>query len=120
MREIKFRALSMHSRQWVYGVPILTEKPKTTFVMVNEYDKNVCFTKTLGEYTGLKDRNSKEIFERDIVRFQFLGKSVNIEIVFSNGMFGSQEPEVFIPLDDFEARHYEIIGNIYENPELLK
>lgn len=56
------------------------------------------------EYTGLKDKNKKEIYEGDIVQFQHIDDYGYMTNIFS------MESDIVI----------EIIGNIYENPELLK
>jgi len=71
------------------------------------------------QYTGLIDKNGKEIYDGDI----FTDKKwyvVKAKIEFENGMFGwwSDGREEFIPLND--CKEIEVIGNIYENPELLK
>ena len=81
-------------------------------------------TETIGEFTGLLDRNKTKIFEGDIVkadvdfepngRIGWIGK-----IVFQNGAFCFWRKEN----DVYELNRYhnfEIIGNIYDNPELLE
>lgn len=110
MREIKFRA-------W-------DEKGKSMYQItsLHEVNKNGAFTKidsVLMQYTGLKDKNGKEIYEGDIVEVKERGLQVRIE--FHDGCFKGCDyeskarilPELFID----EA---VIIGNIYENKELLK
>lgn len=63
----------------------------------------------LMQYTGLKDRYSKEIYEGDIL---LLGHDRIVEVKWDTEIAG------FCPFITWEA--YEIIGNIYENPELIK
>ena len=71
----------------------------------------------LMQYTGLKDKNGKEIYEGDVI------KTMNAEsatVEFSNGGFKYQyDKEGKRPLFDPIAKHSEVIGNIYDNPELL-
>jgi uncharacterized phage protein (TIGR01671 family) len=83
------------------------------------------------QYTGLKDKNGKEIYEGDIVAaFNFIDKNFRHEVIFKNGAFGytSQFLSGFIPYagnDNFKwsngkSDKIEVIGNIYENPELME
>ena len=77
------------------------------------------------QFTGLKDKNGKEIYEGDIAKiilFNVLGipiEKVN-EIIFRSGCFGITEKEQFKSFEEFIKEQVEVIGNIYENPELLK
>lgn len=71
----------------------------------NGADEDVEFMQS----TGIKDRNGVEIYEGDIVK----AFGANIHVVeFYDGKFN--------PISDLEAIYWEVIGNIYENPELLE
>lgn len=80
------------------------------------------------QYTGLKDKNGKEIYEGDV--FQVAGNKI-YTVVFCEGGVSNHEwyggafvlklnDEIFFPFDEFAMSHGKVIGNVYENPELLK
>ncbi len=133
MREIKFRA-------WVVDIP-----GRITYSMGNhmEYDVVIVNGKYasvesgwdimgtydyhLMQYTGLKDKNGKEIYEGDILLNTTI-KPQKLEVYFdekSIGTMGGSFDVRKLPNDKemtwrWEIDKIEIIGNIYENPELLK
>ena len=134
MREILFRGKRTINGDWVYGDFVHGNERKSLrdsiFVYdsetqsFNDYEIN---PSTLGQYTGLTDKNGKRIFEGDIVKAQdeILGSP------FCDGMNGKvvyDEAAYFIELKDpmnsqwlyDECAVYEIIGNIHDNPELLE
>ncbi len=80
------------------------------------------------QYTGLKDKNGREIYEGDVVSYDILegcGDRKAYTSVVEYGEYGFR-PFTFntvVEMDDwynYELRNFEVIGNIYENPELLK
>ena len=117
MREIKFRAFDI-TEGWL----------SEAWVNVNIHN---CIKEegvSLVQHTGLKDRKEKDVYEGSIIDVFILttGKVYNNfsnkEVVEYNGAFGFYVRNNFIPLSniDFDILGIEIIGNIYENPELLK
>lgn len=121
MREIKFRAKSIETGEWVYGSLVcqtgLTIFSKYYIATSNEGD--VLFTEvtrdTVCQYTGLKDKNDVEIYEGDLLSF---GPDSHAHTVVWN-----LDKAVF-EISDWPLHESvyaaEIIGNIYENPELLE
>lgn len=138
-REIKFRGRRLDNGEWVYGSLIqnVNDRGDTICFIVPHLpcssEGNIWSAKmfpvdpaTVGQYTGLKDRNGREIYEGDILLFAEELKSI---VEFRHGMFGYEFCGNFIGYggnyhfdfnpSDKDSNH-EVIGNIYDNPELLE
>jgi hypothetical protein len=129
MREILFRGKTEKGK-WVYG-DLLHPDLFGNGYAIDDFSipKDNCFDvnpETIGQYTGLTDKNGKRIFEGDILEFNYVGENrgVNgiVNVVFKNGKFGViwGWHEDFICLDGFANTTIEVIGNIHDNPELLE
>ena len=124
MREILFRGKQVDNGHWVYGTPVTLKNSETyiNFEFCGWIDRTLVYPDTVGQYTGLKDKNDKRIFEGDIVRY---GDSIHL-VVFEkragNAYFGivmdEQETWGFCP--SVPSNKMEVIGNIYDDPELMK
>lgn len=115
MREIKFRGKDIDNRLgWHYGY--FFKDGNRVYISENGRSQEVD-PKTVGEFTGLYDQDKKEIYEGDIVETEY-GVSV---IKYQIGAF---LPFQIIEGEDiFDCWHWSyclVVGNIYENPELLK
>ena len=127
MREIKFRAWDKHEEIMIYS-----EQADYPYnwglgfygIEVEECDGiywNTMKDLEFMQFTGLKDKNGKEIYEGDICRYN-LDNSLHI-VEFINNHWSAF---CFIELATQECNHlyefddFEVVGNIYESPELLK
>jgi uncharacterized phage protein (TIGR01671 family) len=140
MREIKFRAWNNSSKEMEYFTShkMGLQYRCGEFEVSSGWDSygNPTYNEDnnnkheIMEYTGLKDKNGKEIYEGDIVRFYFSADTgINGEgateiidsVTFENGCFYFMNHKVWKGAYAWRYNEYcEVIGNIHENPELLK
>ena len=149
MREIKFRGKDSDTGKWRYGYYVRHEKVTLCLVYDNkeEFEKDVAENtehyiifdgfsdwnmtrafyragvdgKTVGQYTGMKDFNGKEIYEGDIVRtsdnddelavVEWDEEDLRFTVTHGNVVNGLGE--------EYYSREVEVIGNMYDNPEML-
>lgn len=118
MREIKFRAWLKEKKIMgeVLGIDILHKEIFFSNEDVDCYEHTDFKDIELMQYTGLKDMMEKEIYEGDIL-FEILGEEY-FKVIFENGSYRAENEEYSLDLSEY-ARFCEIVGNVYENPELL-
>ena len=151
MREILFRGKNVYG-EWVEG---FYYKAK-----LNRYDKELCdyltkpypetegkpsdhvfvYPETIGQYTGLTDKNGKKIFEGDILKgeqypykdgdgdYNYFAEVVWFDNSPAFGLYTFKNPKSNVRgistgntsyIEDFASEYWEVIGNIHDNPELL-
>lgn len=127
MREILFRAKSKVRGDWVEGCLV---RRYNGYVGIDRPHPDLCFEliqvepKTVGQYTGLKDKNGMRIFENDIVQVKIEQTGVYFigEITWYRGslciMFSSSHK--VCDLYTVQTSNIEVIGNRFDNPELLE
>lgn len=121
MREYLFRGKTIANGKWSEGNLLVTKQgccitPDTTVYVAVDPE-------TVGQYTGLTDKNGTKIFEGDIIDFLYRSGYDDYGIV----QYDADETEfgfVYNSIYEGLGRHYqskdiEVIGNIYDNPELL-
>lgn len=155
MREILFRGKRVDNGEWVEGYGFADEGYFGKIFFYHDtftdeegeeylfYDNVRVHTDTVGQYTGLQDKNGKKIFEGDIVKFEFPSDKL-MDLFVVNGKFSftgvASMEDQFYTLDkknehggvdsismwqmrakrDYHSGVIEILGNIHDNPELLE
>jgi uncharacterized phage protein (TIGR01671 family) len=143
VREIKFRAWDKKSKKMLYGDFCIWASSGRWAIYDDEdggksglWEHNISddYDLEVMQYTGLHDKNGKEIWEGDILSDSLVttkddpakdGYFLYSEVIFSEGSFCGKEINGWDPMTEIYplAGNYsrqEVIGNIYENPELLK
>lgn len=134
MREILFRGKT-YSDKWVYGYLLKGSIDNDFYILQNVGATPFWINpETIGQFTGLTDKNGKKIFERDIVKCEAVHQeyedeylsnynyedeylsNYNIEVKYSKGYF---YPFYLNGCWRNGIENVEVIGNIYDNPELL-
>lgn len=129
MRTIKFRAQKKTNGEWVYG----------SLVYSNEIDAAIYFQKgngsvktmewayvcpeTIGQFTSLRDKNGRDIYEGDILSMDFEDEATYLEVRFVRGVFaflwnGDLDDE--FPTSSPTHEWAVVVGNIHDNPSLIK
>ena len=121
MREIKFRAWHKEEKiiGEVFGINILHKEIFFSNGDVDCYGFSDFKYIELMQYTGLKDKNNKEIYEGDIITLHNSKYKVIFNIEGARFVLRNDEFELEITFINHNNERMEIVGNIYENPELL-
>lgn len=148
MREIEFRGKCLDSGTWVYGSLFnniwrkSADGSRVCYIFADDMldDDNGCGDSwedfasvadqyevdpaTVGQYTGMKDKNGKKVFEGDVMRFTTeFGETVTSEVAFMDGYFyvqGEADDDIYGIIYAVEAMNAEVLGNIHDKPCLLK
>ena len=132
MREILFRGKRTDNGEWVYGNLVRGCDEKYAYI-VEFGNKEICRNyvdvnpDTVGQYTGLKDKNGTKIFEGDIIYTVSNFDAANMVVVYDPAEFRlvlCEDYKTYKPGWGFKCLCYEsfylqVVGNIYDNPELL-
>lgn len=139
MREHLYQGKRKDNGEWVQGDLIHRQIWASSLCVIREsddgfdhYEEYEVDPETVSEFTGLRDGNGKRIFEGDIVKVDLIGGGERIsevgigecfdtdgETIF--GIFGKcDEGNLIIPISEEYAALYEVIGNKWDNPELLE
>ena len=129
MREILFRGKRTDNGEWVEGL-VARYNPKFDCAnIVDGFESLVPVkTETVGQYTGLTDKNGKKIFEGDIVKhynhcdIKEYSEDIGRVFYYTETCRFLRTSKLFPDncLEIYSSCEYEVIGNIYDNPELLE
>ena len=138
MREILFRGKWRYNGEWIEGhyvkaldmydreIHVIFESTATFysdgetsgFILVNP--------ETICQYTGLTDKNGKKIWEGDILEGhlddKFPEDVTRKKVIWHESGLKTEEPGCVDKeyLDEFDAENFEVVGNVFDNPELLE
>ena len=141
MREILFRGKNPVSSEWAYGSLVLEKNvfdERLILAIISDADGNETLVnpETVGQYTGLTDKNGKQIFEGDILGAKHPKQMKAVPCLVKYGEYKDEDGlsdcrylgfclqalgkccSILTPLSD--GIEYEVIGNIHDNPELLE
>ena len=135
MREILFRGKRADNGEWVEGFYLYTEDNTHPVIIDMKCRSHIIIPETVGQYTGLTDKNGVRIFEGDIVHAIYQSNYVGMKnidfgigvVEYCGNYYSHASYEINI-IGEIGSRVFsasleggvEVIGNIYDNPELLR
>lgn len=136
-RQIKFRAWDVNQKIWVTNSTTITAEHRILTMMVDDKNAFHCFTRKRDEVKiqqaiGKKDKAAREIYEGDIVKLKThldfgdqFGQYIFLEVYYhdesaSFRLSRDKQMGYYRSFTDLESGHIEVVGNIFETPDLLK
>lgn len=131
MREILFRGKRENNDEWVEGFFVENHFSVSEYreCLIRDLEGTMykVIPETVGQYTGLKDKNGTKIFESDVIKIEFQQDFYIGEIYWADDFLGwvvkfldGTTPETMELINFYNTKYVEVIGNIFDNSELLK
>lgn len=134
MREIEFRGLTTYQfyqkppeKEWVYGSLQISYEGFTRIIPLDPAGPwDGVDPETVGQYTGMKDKHGQKIYEGDVIKFSWLRgftivESLQVVRFCKDGAaFKFWDGQSWCPFWGFSDEDMEVVGNIFDNPELDK
>lgn len=115
MREIFFRGKRVDNGKWVEGNYSIDVSGRVDILPIDNLVFFEVIPETVGQFTGLTDKNGNRIFEGDIVKHE--GKIYEMKYLEKYARFAPTNKSTVFMVCAFN--HLEVVGNIHDNPELL-
>ena len=115
-REVLFRGKRVDNGEWAYGDLLHCDDEAEIYSESVGKNGGYVILETVGQYTGLTDKNGTRIFEGDIVEYE--GERYSINYLTRYARFSAVKPKTVFCVFAYQCG--EVIGNIHDNPELLK
>lgn len=119
MREILFRGKRVDNGEWVYGNYVEDEQGASILYQYPKHGgltRERIYSETVGQYTGIKDKNGNKIFEGDIIRF--IKENCLVNFVENDCAFRIEvDGRISTALRKAHSKDYEVIGNIHDEEE---
>ena len=120
MREILFRGKRVDNGEWAYGDLLHCDDEAEIYSESVGKNGGYVIPETVGQYTGLTDKNGKKIFEHDIVRIAVCGTYDNYVVSYDKENARFVVGDIDFTMVRIFSPKIEVIGNIHDNPKLLK
>ena len=137
-RDVKFRAKEINTNNWVYGYYAMRSEESTVqhFILIdkgiNGFEEVLIDVNTLCQFTGLQDKDKKQIYEGDIAKYENTIQNYDDDDVMNPRHFKTPQYETktflttikykrnsFVINDDTKWTELTVIGNIFDNQKLL-
>jgi hypothetical protein len=116
-REIKFRGYSETYQKWYYGYYLKNQSDSSFIRSIDDFDTYWVLEETVGQFTGLCDKNGAEIYEKDIL--ELYDDTLNFERTYMI-IVRYIRPQAMFNIDLHSFATIRVIGNIHDNPEFLE